>query len=77
MLSIGAARSRTEDRATLESDPSADPEAGMAGERANAPRPPLTQSHLGTKALNSALSSTAAELTHQLGTHAQPTSWTG
>ena len=29
--------SRTEDRATLESDPSADPEAGMGGERTTLP----------------------------------------
>ena len=32
MKCLGATRSRTEDRATLESDPSADPEAGMGGE---------------------------------------------
>ena len=35
----GATRSRTEGRATLESDPSADPEAGMAGERKRSPPP--------------------------------------
>lgn len=33
----GATLRRTEDRATLESDPSADPEAGMAGERKRSP----------------------------------------
>ena len=38
----GATRSRTEDRATLESDPSADPEAGMGGERQHSP-PPATR----------------------------------
>ena len=37
--SFGATRSWTEDRAALESDASADPEAGMAGERKRSPPP--------------------------------------
>jgi len=39
MKCAGATRSRTEDRATLESDPSADPEARMVGERERSPPP--------------------------------------